>query len=92
MGATSRNLELDESINRLLDAERDSGITLTATMNAALYWYFNRLEAPQRELARTECAEWTRTGKIPSGVIATEMEKALRTARERGLQQARRSS
>ena len=88
----NRNLELPDLVDELLDSERGLGSTITSTVSAAIYWYFNRLESAQRELARRECREWMDTGKMPPSAIATEIEQALRNARERGLRRLRRQS
>lgn len=90
MTVSSRNLQLAEPINDLLELEKNGGSTITGTVNAALYWYFNRLEAAQREAARQECADWLDAGKVPSSAVASEMERVLRTLRERGLRRLRR--
>ena len=87
----NRNLELAGPVNRLLDEEAESGGKITTAVSAAIYWYFNRLEAHQRELARRECGEWLRTGKLPPDAIATEMERVLRSGRERGSPRSRQT-
>jgi len=78
-----RNLELPDCVDALLEEERARGTTITKTLSAAIYWYFNRLVAAQRELARSEAAEWIKTGEMPPSEIADEMEAVLRTARAR---------
>jgi len=83
MSADRRNLELPRVVDELLDQERSRGTTITKTLCAALHWYFNRLVAAQRELARIEAAEWAETGEVPESDIADEMEAALRAARGR---------
>jgi len=87
-----RNLQLPDPVDRLLDAEANRGTTITSTLSAAVYWYFNRLEAQQRELARTECSEWLDSGKVPPSGFATQMEEALRTAQAQGSRRGRRKS
>jgi len=81
----NRNLDLPDRVNDLLDVEKEAGASITSTLGAAVYWFFNRLDAHQRELARLECGEWLQTGKAPPAGIASEMELALHSARERGL-------
>jgi hypothetical protein len=92
VGPNKRNLQLPELVDRLLDDERDRGPTIKKTVCAALYWYFNRLEAQQRELARVEAQQWLETGMLPSSDIASEMETALRAAKARAEQQSRQQS
>lgn len=92
MPKKKRNLELPESVDTLLESEQQGGTSITKTISAALYWYFNRMDANQRELARMECGQWIQSGSVPSSTIATELEGALRAARERELRRLRRSS
>jgi hypothetical protein len=88
----NRNLDLPDALNALLDDEKELGTSITRTVSAALFWYFNRLEASQRELAREECRQWVKTGKLPSSAIATQMEEALRSARALGSRRSPRRS
>lgn len=92
MAVSSRNLQLAEPVNELLELEKAGGSTITGALNAAVYWYFNRLEAAQREMARQECANWIDTGVVPPAAIASEVERSLRTLREQELQRLRHSS
>ena len=87
-----RNLELPREVDELLDAEKQNGTSITRTVSAAVYWYFNRLESAQRELARKECQEWIEAGTLPSSAVASEIEEALRGVRERELRRSRRRS
>lgn len=55
---------------------------MTRILNAAVYWFYYRLDAHQRELARLECGQWLDMGEVPDAAVAMELEKALRSARE----------
>lgn len=87
-----RNLQLPECVDAELDREASAGTSITRTVSAAVYWYFSRLDAHQRELARHECAEWMETGTVPPRAIASEMEESLRNARARELRRSGRRS
>ncbi len=78
-----RNLELPELVDELLAVEQRAGGTVTRTVSAALYWYFYRMDAHQRELARLECGEWTETGHVPTAAVASAIEEALRSVKAR---------
>lgn len=92
MAEKKRNLELPEGIDRLLEEERATGISMTATLSAAIYWYFNRLDAGQREQARMDCATWLDEGAARVAQMQGELGKALQNARERGSRRSPRGS
>lgn len=82
METIKHNLEIAVAVESILRADSENGPPMTRTFNAALYWWFFRLDAHQRELARLECGEWLDAGEVPDAARAMGLEISLRTARE----------
>ena len=76
------NLPIDPRVHALLESEAKGGTAMTRILNAAVYWFYYRLDAHQRELARLECGEWLDAGEVPDAARAMGLEISLRTARE----------
>ncbi len=55
---SKKNLELPDKIIELLEAERAVGPSMAKTISAAVFWYFEHLDAADREFARLECEAW----------------------------------
>jgi len=92
MSVKKRNLELPAEIDVVLEQEKRAGTSITKTVSAAVYWYINRLDPVEREVARLECSEWVHTGRLPPSKIADQLSEVLQSARERELRRSLRGS
>jgi hypothetical protein len=60
-----------------LKKEQSAGISMSATLTSAIFWYFNILTAQQREVARRLSADWVESGEVPD--LGAAMQAAFRT-------------
>lgn len=71
-----KNLELADAVVELLESERDAGVSMTKTLQAAVYWFFKRLDSGQRDRARIESQRWIKTGVAVEATEASERDLA----------------
>lgn len=89
------NLQVSQAIWNVIQMCRGLGYPITKTVDNALYWFFFRLNADERETAARECAEWIsaqaeqpelptwlKLRDDPTGSLAAKLRSQIETANE----------